>query len=249
MKGWLFGGVLSLCAASCGFSLSPSTQQLVVSIAPGWDSPTGHLQLFSRDGKQWRADSAPIRVLYGKDGLAWGRGEFGTDESGLHKVEHDHRAPAGVFKIGTIYTYDKSLPPGANYPFYTFTARDAWVDDPTNPYYNQHVAVDPANPPPWFEKQKMRLDDPPHRWLVEIRHNADPPVPGAGSAIFFHIQRGPNRNSSGCTVMPEPDLVTLIRWLRQDENPHYVLLPRAEYLRLWKVWGLPDPKTVADLLD
>src|SRR4029079_2806235 len=150
--------------------------------------PTGHLQLFSRSGKQWHADSAPIRVLYGKDGLAWGRGELGTDESGLHKVEHDTRAPAGVFKIGIIYTYDKSLPAGADYPFYTFTGRDAWVDDPTNRYYNQHVAVAPANPPPWFEKQKMRLDDPPHPRLVKIRHNADPPVPGAGSAIFFHIQ-------------------------------------------------------------
>ena len=86
-----------------------------------------------------------------------------------------------------IYTYDPALPAGASYPFHTMTEADAWIDDPTLPHYNQHVAVDPQNPPPWFEKQKMRLNDPPHRWLIEIRHNADPPVPNAGSAIFFHI--------------------------------------------------------------
>ena len=95
----------------------------------------------------------------------------------------------------------------------------------------------------------MRLDDPPHRWLVEIRHNSDPPVPGAGSAIFFHIQRGPDRPSAGCTVMTQPSIVRLIRWLRKEDNPHYVLLPREQYLRLWKAWGLPDPKTSPELFD
>src|SRR5476651_1600923 len=110
MKRWILGGLFSIYAASPGFSLNPSTEQLIISIAPGWDSPEGRLQLFSREGKQWHADSAPVRVLYGKNGLAWGRGELGTDETGLHKVEHDHRAPAGVFKIGTIYTYDQALP-------------------------------------------------------------------------------------------------------------------------------------------
>ena len=122
------------------------------------------------------------------------------NEPGPQKTERDKRAPAGVFKIGKIYTYDPALPGGAKYPFHTITEADAWIDDPTLPHYNQHVVVDPRNPPPWFEKQKMRLNDPPHRWLIEIRHNADPPVPGAGSAIFFHIQRGPNRSSAGCRL-------------------------------------------------
>ncbi len=41
-------------------------------------------------------------VLFGKDGLAWGRGVAGQDEPGLHKVEKDKRAPAGIFKIGEV---------------------------------------------------------------------------------------------------------------------------------------------------
>ncbi|GAT32822.1 L,D-peptidoglycan transpeptidase YkuD, ErfK/YbiS/YcfS/YnhG family [Terrimicrobium sacchariphilum] len=241
--------LLTLAVCQPVFALDSSVRQLIVSIAPTWDSSVGKLQLFERQKDTWMPVGEPVRVLYGKNGLAWGKGELGQEQQGIHKAERDKRAPAGVFALGTIYTYDKALPDGASYPFHTITAADAWVDDPLNPLYNQHVVIDPANPPPWFEKQKMRLDDPPHRWLVEIRHNSDPPVPGAGSAIFFHIQRGPDRPSAGCTVMTQPAIVRLIRWLRKGDNPHYVLLPREEYLRLWKTWGLPDPKTSPALFD
>jgi len=230
------------------FALDGSVTQLVVSIAPTWNSSTGKMQLFEREGKNWKAASPVMRVLYGKSGLAWGRGILGTGEPGLQKVERDKRAPAGVFKIGKIYTYDSALPAGADYPFHTITDRDAWIDDPSLPEYNQHVVINPANPPPWFEKQKMRLNDPPHRWLIEIRHNADPPVSGSGSAIFFHIQRGPDRASAGCTVMPQQAILPLIQWLRAEKNPHYVLLPREEYLARWKAWGLPSPDEAAGLL-
>ncbi|HET7237893.1 MAG TPA: L,D-transpeptidase family protein [Terrimicrobiaceae bacterium] len=225
-----------------------SVTQLAVSVAPSWDSPSGKLQLFERQGGVWRPTSAPFRVLYGKNGLAWGRGVLGASEPGPQKTERDKRAPAGVFKIGTIYTYDPALPEGAKYPFHTITDADAWIDDPTLPHYNQHVVVDLKTPPPWFEKQKMRLNDPPHRWLIEIRHNADPPVPNAGSAIFFHIQRGPNRSSAGCTVMTEASIRQIIKWLRKEKNPYYVLLPRDEYLQRWKAWGLPSPAVAEGLL-
>ena len=93
-----------------------------------------------------------------------------------------------------------ALPPGSDYPFHTVTAADAWVDDVNHSNYNQHVLVDPANPPPWYAKQRMRLGDFAYRWLVEIRHNADPPVPGKGSAIFFHLRRAPHKPSTGCNA-------------------------------------------------
>lgn len=189
----------------------------------------------------WKPALGPIPVLFGKHGLAWGRGVRGTEEAGLHKQEHDGRAPAGVFRIGKIYTYDSALPPGSDYPFHTVTEGDAWVDDPMLPEYNRYVAVDAKNPPPWFEKQKMRHNDFAYRWLVEIRHNADPPVPGMGSAIFFHIRRGETRPTSGCTTMAQGNLVSVIRWLRAAENPHYVLLPWNDYQSKWKAWGLPNP--------
>ncbi len=231
-------------------AIPSNVRQLVVSIAPTWDSHNGRLQLFERDvNHAWKAVGAPWAVLYGKNGLVWGRGVLGTDEPGPHKTEKDKRAPAGVFKIGRIYTYDKALPEGSDFPFHTVTTADAWVDDPTSPDYNRFVTIqDPANPPAWFEKQKMRHNDFAYRWLVEIRHNADSPVPGGGSAIFFHIRRGEDRPSAGCTTMAESNLVNLIRWLRADKNPHYVLLPRSEYERKWQAWGLPSPEEAAAVL-
>ncbi|MFZ0711327.1 MAG: hypothetical protein WAM53_14920 [Terrimicrobiaceae bacterium] len=111
-KLWIAGLVVLAMSGSL-MALDPSISQLAVSVAPSWDSPSGKLQIFEREGKGWRAMSPPLRVLYGKNGLAWGRGELGTDEPGLQKTERDKRAPAGVFKIGTIYTYDSALPEGA----------------------------------------------------------------------------------------------------------------------------------------
>ncbi|HEY4283224.1 MAG TPA: L,D-transpeptidase family protein [Chthoniobacterales bacterium] len=218
--------------------------QLIVAVAPGWDSLRGQMQLFERirAGDKWTRVSDSFPVLFGKSGVAWGSGVAGQDESGLHKKEHDGRAPAGVFRIGKIYTYDPHLPPGADYPFHQVTTADAWVDDPTSPHYNQFVTIDnPAEPPLWFEKQKMRHNDFAYRWLVEIRHNSDPPVPGQGSAIFFHIRRGVSRPTAGCTTMAEGDLVNLIRWLRAPRHPCYVLLPRNEYEKFVKSWNLPEP--------
>ncbi len=223
-------------------------KQLIVSIAPSWNASTGRLQCFERSGSAWKPVTNAWPVLYGKTGLAWGRGVLGTGEPGLAKTERDKRAPAGVFRIGTIYTYDPALPDGASYPFHIVTTADAWIDDPTLPHYNQHVTIDPQNPPPWFAKQKMRHGDFAYRWLVEIRHNADPPQPGAGSAIFFHIRRGADRPTAGCTTMAEENLVKMIRFLRADARPHYALLPRGEYEAKWKAWGLPDLQAGAALL-
>jgi len=233
-RGFIFVFMLlgALRAGAADFS------QLIVGLAPDWNSRTGKIWLCERGGQSWRVQT-PIEVLFGKNGLAWGRGVRGQDEPGLQKKEKDGRAPAGLFRIGKIYTYDTALPAGADYPFYTVTAKDAWIDNPASPDYNKHVVVDLANPPTWYAKERMRLDDFAYHWLVEIRANSDPPVANAGSAIFFHIRRGPTRPTAGCTTMEQLNLLRVIRWLRKSENPHYVLLPRAEYVKKQTAWGLP----------
>ncbi len=236
-----------LAGVCCGMA-SSLPEQMVLSIASDWKAHTGKLQFFERSGGKWVVGSPVISVLYGKSGLAWGRGLLGTGEPGPQKAERDKRAPAGVFEIGKVYTFDPALPEGARYPFHTVTKQCAWIDDPAHPDYNRHVEVDAANPPAWFERQKMKHDDPAHRWLIEIRHNADPPVSGAGSAIFFHNRRGPNRASAGCTVMAEENMVRMLRWLRAEAHPRYALLTKDEYLRRWKAWGLPSPDAAEALL-
>ena len=85
----------------------------------------------------------------------------------------------------------------------------------------------------------MRLGDAAYKWMLEIRHNQRPAAPGYGSAIFFHVRRGPDKPSAGCTTMAESDLVRMLQWLDPTAAPHYVLLPKADYAELRGVWGLP----------
>jgi L,D-peptidoglycan transpeptidase YkuD (ErfK/YbiS/YcfS/YnhG family) len=216
--------------------------QLLVATAPDWNSMQGEMRMYERSrGGKWAPVGSPIAVLYGKNGLAWGTGIAGQDESGLRKKERDGRAPAGIFRIGKIYTYDAQLPPGSDYPFHQVSEADIWSDDPRSPNYNKHVVIDPKNPPDNYSHERMRPGDFAYHWLIEIRHNSDPPVPGAGSAIFFHIRRGVTRPTAGCTTMAEENIKRVIKWLRAPRNPCYALLPVSEYASKWQSWNLPAP--------
>ena len=218
--------------------------QLILGIAPTWDSMRGEVRLFERPrGGDWIVVAGPFPVLFGKNGLAWGTGLAGQNEPGLRKKERDGRAPAGVFEIGQVFGYDAHLPPGADYPYHQVTEADVWSDDPRSPNYNRHIVIDPKNPPDNYTHEKMRSGDFAYHWLIEIRHNSDPPVPGAGSAIFFHIRRGVNRPTTGCTTMAQDNLVKIITWLRAKRHPCYALLPDTEYEKKWRAWNLPSPET------
>lgn len=229
-------------------SLPDDVRQLIVGIATDWNQSSGKLWRYQRESPagEWTrlTTDAGADILLGRNGLAWGRGALSIPQAMLaaqkSKREGDGRAPAGCFAISKIFGNDAALPSGADFPYRQVTRWDAWPDDPANPHYNRHVVIKPeAGVPPWFEKQRMRLGDPAYRWRVEIRHNADPPSPGAGSAIFFHIRRGPDRKTSGCTTMSEGNLQAVVKWLRAELKPHYVLLPRAEYGALQTTWNLP----------
>src|SRR5438445_10658102 len=88
--------------------------QLIVALAPDWNSAHGRLYLLAKGGDKWQSQAGPVPVLFGKNGLAWGRGVAGQDEPGLRKHERDGSAHAGIFRISAVFTYDSALPPGAN---------------------------------------------------------------------------------------------------------------------------------------
>ncbi len=239
LRAIFWGGLLALVSNACADGVPANCSQLIVATAADWNSMRGQIQRFEKTNGEWKPVSAPIPVLFGKNGLAWGSGLAGQNEQGLHKKERDGRAPAGVFAIGEVFGYDSKLPPGGDYPYHQVTEADIWSDDPRSPNYNRHVVIDPKNPPDKYSHEKMRSGDFAYHWLVEIRHNSDPPVPGDGSAIFFHIRRGVNRATTGCTTMAEPELVKMVTWMRASRHPCYVLLPADEYEKKRQSWNLP----------
>src|SRR5882724_7238818 len=100
-RGVLLGaGAIAIASSAVADGVPADCSQLIVAIAPDWNSTHGKLQLFERPrGGEWTATTAAVPVLFGKNGLAWGSGLAGQDEPGLHKKERDGRAPAGVFGI------------------------------------------------------------------------------------------------------------------------------------------------------
>lgn len=225
--------------------LGLDAKQMIVCLAPDASSSEGTLQLFHRDDSgQWRTDGRPWPVLFGKGGLAWGRG-LHPAQPGPQKAGGDHRNPAGLFKVGLVLGYAPRLPDGSkDWPYHQVTSRDAWIDDPslTDLTYNHLYTLPPGAPyPAWWGKEHMHLGDSAYEWLVLIEHNYDDPVPGAGNEIFFHVRRGEHYRTAGCTTMDLDHLVKLIKWLDPDADPMLAEMTRADYARFWKDWHLPPP--------
>ena len=96
---WLCGIVALVVSSGYAAGVPDDCTQLIVGVAPDWNSMRGQLQLFERAGGNWKTVAPSWPVLFGKNGLAWGTGLAGQNEGGLRKAERDGRAPAGVFRI------------------------------------------------------------------------------------------------------------------------------------------------------
>jgi L,D-peptidoglycan transpeptidase YkuD (ErfK/YbiS/YcfS/YnhG family) len=219
--------------------------QVLVGVADGWNASKVTLTLYQKSGKHWKPVMGPWSGRLGKKGLAWGRGLHKTPPTNAPiKHEGDWRAPAGIFAIGGAYGYAANIRHHPKLPYRQITTRDLWFEDRASPYYNRHLILDHEPKAAWEKKAQMRQNDHAHSLKLYIAHNdamlGGKPIPGLGSAIFFHIWRGGgSRPTAGCTTMPETKLKQLIATIDPTCHPVYVLLPKAEYQRLRNTWKLP----------
>src|SRR5437773_11217169 len=73
--------------------------QLILGIAPTWNSMRGELRLFERErGGEWVALAGPFPVLFGKKGVAWGTWLGGRNESRPRKPGRHGCAPGWIFQ-------------------------------------------------------------------------------------------------------------------------------------------------------
>jgi D-alanyl-D-alanine dipeptidase len=236
----LFAGVISNRAADHANPLQHSSQCIVVT-TDSWTSSRGVLRLFERQSTpEWKQHGNSIPVLVGRAGVAWGRGEFNlTNLSGPIKREGDDKAPAGIFRLGTAFGYGRK-PVDTKLPYLMLTSNVFAVDDPASRYYNRIVDKSRIENADWHSAENMILADNRYKWGIVVHHN-DPPIPGAGSCIFLHVWKDSATPTSGCTAMPENDLVRLMQWTDPAKTPLLVQLPRPLYNKVRTKWALPGP--------
>ncbi len=235
----------ALALAATAHAAPPATRaadQLVVVVTEGWDANQGRLQAYTRTPSGWVANGPGFAVAIGRNGSAWGTG-LASSEGEPRKHEGDGRSPAGVFAIGPAFGYEARI--DSTMPYRQMQA-DSWcIDVPGSPLYNQIVdAREVGAEAVKGSTEAMRLDlhhdgDRRYREGFVIANNPDN-VPQAGSCIFAHLWRTPGETTAGCTAMEPADMQRLLRWLRPQAHPQFVLLPRAEYARLQAEWQLPE---------
>lgn len=219
-------------------------RQLIVVTSEGWDSTQGQLQAYVRDGKGWHAHGQAFPVALGRTGSAWGLGLHPAQADGPQKQEGDGRSPAGIFALGSAFGYAVTRR-GTAMPYQPMLDSSYCMDVPGSSFYNRIVDEKKVgNAAVKGSTEPMRLDlhnkgDVRYREGFVIAHNPDN-QPGKGSCIFAHLWRQPGEATAGCTAMPQERMQALLDWLRPQDAPRFVLLPRAEYRRLQAQWELPS---------
>jgi L,D-peptidoglycan transpeptidase YkuD (ErfK/YbiS/YcfS/YnhG family) len=219
--------------------LRQSRQCLVVT-ASDWNAKTGVLRAFERKNSRstWQPRGNEIPVVLGKNGLDWGRGLIDF-HIGPGKVESDNKAPAGIFRLGPAFGYaSKSAAWWIKLDYVPLTKQTEGVDDPRSQHYNQLVERSKVAKVDWKSSEQMLRADNLYKWGVVVGHNPAA-IPGAGSCIFLHVWRNSRSATAGCTAMPEPDLVNLLRWLDPKTRPVLIQMPRAEFSGLRSKFDLP----------
>jgi hypothetical protein len=214
----------------------------VVVLTPDFRFTEGSLWLFELAQGKWVQAGPPIPVQLGGAGLGWGHGLYPRSKpfpEGPIKAEGDSRSPAGIFPLLEVIGYAKEPPKGMRMPYRQATSRLRCVDDPGAAEYNRLILAPAQGPPPWQSDEKMRRSDALYELTVVVGYNTDTPHRGDGSCIFLHVQAQPAAPTIGCTAMARDDLLRLVTFLNPKLHPALVQMPRADFLRIRREFGMP----------
>jgi L,D-peptidoglycan transpeptidase YkuD (ErfK/YbiS/YcfS/YnhG family) len=177
------------------FALQACPQRIVVT-APSIRATTAQLSLLECG----RRVAGPFDARVGVRGLS------------ADRREGDGTTPVGTFGIGpTIYGLDPN--PGLKLRYHRLRCGDWWDGDSRSPTYNRFRHV-PCGTTPAFRggSEALWRQTVAYREFAFIQYNSAPAVPGRGSAIFLHDDRG--RATNGCVSLPRQQLVQVLRALR-----------------------------------
>jgi len=149
-------------------------------------------------------------LTYAKGMLTWpggaARAACGLAGVRTDKREGDHASPAGTFPLlYGFYRPDRVGWPKTELPMTPLRSDFGWCDAPDDPHYNTLVTLPyPAS------AELLWRDDGLYDLIVAIGYNADPVVPGKGSAIFLHCARPDFSGTEGCIAIARDALIPLL---------------------------------------
>ena len=221
--------------------LPADSDQLLTVVTADDAATTGTLRRYQREQGEWQPVGAPMAIVVGRTGLAWGRG-LATENpvDGPVKREGDGKSPSGMFDLGPVFGFAPAAEMDwLRMPYLAVEAMTECVDDPGSDHYNRIVSRVSVDSVDWSSSEKMLAVGAQYALGVVVEHNWDDPVAGGGSCIFLHIWGGRTVPTVGCTAMSENDLRTVAGWLDSARRPVLVQLTAAGYAAARDAWGLP----------
>ena len=150
-----------------------------------------------------RVDCAAGRLRFGAIYMPCTIGRGGVCAA-VDKREGDGCTPLGSWPVrGVLLRPGKAVADGIGLPWRWIREGDGWSDDPADPAYNRPVQLPRA-----FSAESLLRDDDAYDVIVVLGHNDAPPVPGQGSAIFFHLSEG--RPTAGCVAVERAEMLKLL---------------------------------------
>lgn len=181
------------------------TSQIVLTVADG-SSATVYCYEKGDDGL-WKL----------VDGISEIPGWVGSEGVSTETSEWVAVTPKGLWNLG--FAFGNCENPGTSLEYRDVTENVYWVDDPNSASYNRWVEW--SEDADWSSAEHL-CEIPQYAYAVNIEYNYENPVPGLGSAFFFHCGDSP---TSGCVAVYQDNMVNILRWLK----PGAKILITTEY--------------------
>ena len=128
------------------------------------------------------------------------------------KREGDGKTPIGTYPLRQVYYRpDRVTLPPVMLEAIPITPDMGWCDDHHHPDYNRLIRL-----PFEGSHEKMWRDDNAYDVVIPLGYNDDPPHPGLGSAIFFHILHEGRDHTEGCVAIPADVMLDILPKLTPD---------------------------------
>lgn len=177
-----------------------SAKHLVFAISSAYSSNTVVVTECAKSGKTWKKVSQTT-------GRAGTKGFAKPGE----KREGDGKSPTGSFTLSSAFGMGD---PGTALPYRKLRSTgDCWGSTPGESHYNAYYSGTCRSTD---EDLSATMKRGPYHQVVVIDYNLPKPVPGYGSAIFFHV--GGKTPTAGCISITEGRLKTVMKTLVKGDR-------------------------------